>query len=392
MSESPLGDITVIDLSQAIAGPSAAGLLADFGADVISVEPPGGGSERRFAKGSALPTISRNKRSIVVDLKTDEGTAVIERLVAEADVLFHNNRPGKMAALGCDYDSLSAVNPALVYCSITGYGEDGPYRDRPGFDPLAQAVSGMMSMTGEPDRKPSRVGASTIDIGTGIYAAFAVWPAIRHAERTGEGQRVEVSLIDTAAMFMGQWYSYYSMTGRVPHRQGHTWDAYAPSGVVETKTGQVYVATAFQHLWERLCDAVDRDDWKTDPRFLTDDDRLANRDALFDELDAEFSTYERAEVVDRLLDAGVPVAEVQDVAEAAHDDHLRERGAVREVENVDGSPVLAAGLPARLSETPGGIEDGPPRTGEHTRDVLAQHGYDEREIERLLDDGVVDGE
>jgi len=392
MPTGPLGDLTVLDLSQAIAGPSAGALLADFGAEVVSIEPPGGGSERRFAKGSTLPNFSRNKRSLVLDLKSEEGRDVLHRLVEDADVLIHSNRPGKMERLDCDYETLSSINPALVYCSITGYGESGPYKDRPGFDPLAQAVSGLMSMTGEPDRKPSRVGASTIDIGTGLYAAFAIWPALRHAERTGEGQKVEASLIDTAATFMAQWYTYYDMVGRVPQRQGHTWEAYAPSGVVETATGPVYVATAFQHLWERLCDSIGREDWKDDPRFRTNDDRLENRDALYAEMDAEFSNYERDEVVEQLLDAGVPVAEVQNVPEAAEDEHLRERGTIREIENVDGDEVLGVDVPVRLSQTPGSIDRKPPRAGEHSDEILSEYGFDESEVARLLDAGVVENE
>lgn len=390
MPDGPLADLTVLDLSQAIAGPSAGGLLADFGAEVISIEPPGGGSEREFAKGSTLPNFSRNKRSIVLDLKSDDGRDVLYKMVEEADVLIHNNRPGKMERLRCDYETLSSINPTLVYCSITGYGESGPYKDRPGFDPLAQAVSGMMWMTGEPDRKPSRVGASTIDIGTGLYAAFAIWPALRHAERTGEGQMVEASLIDTAAAFMGQWYTYFDMVGRVPHRQGHSWEAYAPSGVIETNTGPVYVATAFQHLWERLCESIGREDWKDDPRFRTNDDRLENAEELYSEMDEEFSRYDRDDIVDRLLDAGVPIAEVQNVPEATEDEHLNDRRTLRKIENVDGEEVLASGVPVRLSRTPGSIECGPPRAGEHTREVLDELGYDDADIARLLDDGTVE--
>lgn len=390
MPEGPLSGVTVLDLCQAIAGPTATVLLADFGADVVSIEPPGGGTEREFARGSALPNVSRNKRSVSLDLKTEDGQALLHDMVAEADALVHNNRPGKMADLDADYETLSAINPRLVYCSITGYGETGPYSERPGFDPMAQGVSGLMSMTGEPDRKPSRVGASTIDIGTGIYAAFATVMALRHAEATGEGQKIETSLIDTAAAYMGQWYTYYSLEGRVPTRQGHSWEAYAPAGIVETATGPVYLAAPFQHLWERLCEAVDHEEWITDPRFETDDDRVENREALFAEMEAAFAAFDRSEVIDRLLAAGVPVSEVQTVEEAVTDEHLRQRGAVRELADVDGSPVLAAGPPIRMSETPAEIERGPPELGADNREVLREFGCDEAEIERLIEAGVVD--
>lgn len=389
MSEKPLEDITVLDLTQAVAGPCATSLLADFGASVVSIEPPGGGSEREYGGGSTMPNFGRNKRSLVLDLKTEEGTDVLHRLVEDTDVLVHNNRPGKMGDLGADYEALAEINPKLVYCSITGYGEDGPYRDRPGFDPLAQAMSGLMWTTGEPDRKPSRIGASTIDIGTGLYAAFAIWPALRHAERTGEGQKIEASLFDTAAAFMGHWYTQYDKTGVQPQRQGHSWELYAPSGIFETGTEPMYLSTPFQHLWERVCHAVDRSDWIDDPRFETVEARLKNRSELIDELEAEFRNYARDELVEQLLADGVPAAELQTVAEAATDEHLHERGTLTQIEDVDGEEVTATATPVVLSETPGSIERGPPALGEDSADVLAEFGFDDDTVETLVEREVV---
>lgn len=390
MDETPLADLTVLDLSQGLAGPTAAALLGDFGAEVVSVEPPGGASQRSLVDGTMFPNVARNKRSIVLDLRAERGTAVFHRLLADADVLIHNNRPPVAERLGTDYETVSALEPELVYCSITGYGESGPYSDRPGIDPLAQAMSGLMWMTGEPDRKPSRVGAPTIDVGTGVYAAFAMFPAVRHAERTGEGQKVEASLLDTAAAFVGTWYTYYSKLGDVPGRQGHTWDAYAPAGVVETATGLLYLATPFDHLWERLCRAVDREDWLEDPRFATDDDRLANREALFAELDDEFRTLDRETAIRRLLAAGVPAAEVRTVPEAAADEQLCERGTVRRIEDADGNDRFATVSPLTLSETDPTVRRPLPGLGEHTRAILRHLGYDESAIEALHETGVVD--
>ncbi|MFA1612485.1 CaiB/BaiF CoA transferase family protein [Halobellus rubicundus] len=387
--DSLLTDVTVLDLGQAIAAPSAAGLLADFGADVVSVEPPGGSSQREFAKGSPLPNFDRNKRSIALDLKTERGTEALYRLVEAADVVIHNNRPGKMQELGCDYDTLSEINPRLIYCSLTGYGESGPYKDRPGFDPLAQAVSGLMSMTGEPDRKPSRIGASTIDIGTGIYAAYAIMMCLYKRKETGRGQRIETSLIDTAAMFMSQWYTYVSMGEQPPQRQGHTWDAYAPAGVFETHTDPIYMSVPFQHLWERLCKAVDRPDWVADPRFETKESRLRNREALHSELDEEFKSYSRSELMDLLLDANVPIAEVNTVEQALHDQHLQERGTIQTIENPNGDEVKAVSPPIRLSEAPATQSSAPPQLGENSREVLRECGYNEDDIESLLAEGVI---
>jgi len=389
MDSAPFGDLTVLDMSQAIAGPTAGALLADFGADVVSVEPPGGASERRFAKGTTLPNIARNKRSIVLNLKTEKGRDALYRLVEKADVLLHNNRPGKMGELGCDYETLSKINPAIVFCSITGYGEEGRYSGRPGFDPLAQAMSGLMWLTGEPDRKPSRVGASTIDICTGVLAAYAIWPAVERAERTGEGEKVETSLFDTAATFMGQWYTYCDETGADPKRQGHTWNAYAPAGIIETADGGVYLAAPTDRHWRSLCEAIGREDLVNDPRFTSGEDRVDNRDELFAELDETCASMDRSTVIERLSDAGVPAGELFSVAEAAENEHLRERGTIREMEDVDGSEVLGTTSPLHLSETPPRIEDRPPRIGEHTREVLAECGYDGTTIDRLVDEGVV---
>lgn len=389
-ARTPLADITVLDMGQAIAAPSAAGLLADFGADVIAIEPPGGGSQRSFAKGSPLPNFDRNKRSIVLDLKTEDGLHAFYKLVDVADVLIHNNRPGKMQQLECDYETLSKLNPELIYCSLTGYGESGPYKDRPGFDPLAQAASGLMTMTGEPDRKPSRVGASTIDIGTGIYAAFAITLALFTRRETGEGQKIETSLIDTAAVFMAQWYTYVSMGEHPPSRQGHTWEAYAPAGVFETATGQVYVAVPFQHLWERLCDAVGRDDWKTDARFKDNEARLEHRDELHTALDTEFSNYERSELVDRLLNANVPVSEVHTVSEAIEDEHLTERGTIQPAKTPEGDDVKAVVPPVRFSETQHEDLSRPPKAGEHSREILSACGYSDEEIQDLIENNVAE--
>ncbi|SDK59286.1 CaiB/BaiF CoA transferase family protein [Natronorubrum texcoconense] len=389
MAQTPLAATTVLDLSQGVAGPTAATLLADFGADVISVEPPGGATERRLAEGSAFPNVSRNKRSIVIDLKSDDGTDVLHRLVEDADALIHNNRPGKMADLGCDYETLAEINPELVYCSVTGYGEDGPYRDRPGIDPLAQAISGMMWTAGEPDRKPSRIGAPTIDSGTGTYAAFSMVLALWHARETGVGQQIETSLFDTAATYLGNWYTQYSMTGEVPQRQGHAWDGYAPSGVFETGTDPIYLATPFQGLWERFTHAIDRNDWVDDPRFESNEKRLENRDELTAELEDEFRSFDREELLARLVAAGVPAAELQTVEQAAHDEHLHERGTLRHVNDVDGSEVIATGPPVKLSETPGTVDDVAPELGEHTSTVLSEFGFDASTIERLMDENVV---
>ncbi|UHQ95241.1 CaiB/BaiF CoA transferase family protein [Haloterrigena alkaliphila] len=385
MDARPLADITLVDASQGVAGPTAGVIFADLGADVIAVEPPGGKTARHYRGGIPMPNVARNKRSVVLDLKTPEGVAALHDLVEDADAFIHNNRPEKNAELGCDYGTLADINPQLVYCSVTGYGEAGLYSDRPAVDPLAQAISGMMWSTGEPDRTPSRISVSVADYATGIYAAFAMLTAIRHARRTGQGQKVETSLFDTAAGFMGHWYTLYDKTGEQPHRQGDSWDTYAPAGIFETATGPIYLATPFQFLWERVPEAIDRPDLLEDPRFASNEKRLEHRDVLTEELESAFVEYDREELLERLLAADVPASELKTVAEATHDEHLHERGTLKRIEDVDGKEVIATISPVRYSKTPVEVEHGPPQVGEHTHEVLSEHGLSEEEIDRLLE-------
>ena len=387
-----LDGIGVLDFSQSIAGPYAATMFADFGADVVSVEPPGGAGQRRMVKEAVRPNVMRNRRSIVLDLKSEGASEVVADLVGVADVVIHNYRPAVAERLGVDYETLSHHDEGIVVCSVTGFGGEGPHSDRPATDPIAQAMSGLMWNTGEPDRKPSRVGASPIDVATGMYTAFAAMAALRHRDSTGVGQRVETSLFDTAAAFMGYWYTHYGRTGEQPGRQGDSWGGYAPVGIFETADDPVYLSVMYQHLWERFCAVLGREEWLDDPRFATDDDRTAHREELTAAIEAAFEDHTRAELVDALVEAGIPAGELRTIAEAADDDHLHQRGTLETVEDTDGREVLVAAAPAVLSETDPGIERPPPRAGEHTREVLREHGLDEETVRSLLERGVVAGE
>ena len=385
-----LEGVTVLDFSQSIAGPYAATMLADFGADVVSVEPPGGAGQRRMVKEAVRPNVMRNRRSLVLDLKAEGADGVVADLVEATDVVVHNYRPSVAERLGVDHDTLRGYNEGLVVCSVTGFGERGPYSDRPATDPIAQAMSGLMWNTGDPDRKPSRVGASPVDVATGMYTAFAAMAALRHRDRTGEGQRVETSLFDTAAAFMGYGYTHYSRTGEQPGRQGDSWGGYAPVGIFETADDPVYVSVMYQHLWERFCEVVGREEWLADPRFATDDDRTANREALTAAIEAAFAEHGREELVDALVEAGIPAGELRTIAEAAADEHLHERGTVERVEDTDGREVLTAAAPATLSATDPTVERAPPEAGEHTREVLRERGVPEETVRSLLARGVVE--
>jgi crotonobetainyl-CoA:carnitine CoA-transferase CaiB-like acyl-CoA transferase len=226
-------------------------------------------------------------------------------------------------------------------------------------------------------------------MGTAVYAAFGVLTGLRTAEQTGEGQKIETSLFDTAAAFMGVWYSHYSKFGEVPHRQGHSWEPYAPAGIFETSTGQIYLATPFQHLWERVCEAVEREDWLSDPRFESEAARRENREELIEAIDDEFSKYSREKLLDRLLAAGVPASEVHTVPEAAEDEHLRQRGTVQQTPDHEGDDVLALSTPVMISGEQPKISRRPPRLGEHSEEILQDAGFEADVIEDLVDDDIV---
>lgn len=390
MTDLPLDDVNVLDFSQAAAGPYGATLLASNGADVVMVEPRGGGSQRHYVGGAFFPNVGRSKRSLVVDLKADSANAIIEELVQETDVLIHNYRPDTVERLGLEYERLKQHNEELIYCSLTGYGEAGKYSDRPAYDPHAQAMSGLMANTGEPDRKPSRIGASPMDWGSGIYLAYAVMVALWNRQRGGSGQKIEISLFDTAAAYMGYWYTFYSKYGETPERKGHAYAPYAPYGVAETGDGQIYVAAPLQRQWENLCEAFDRNDWLSDPRFQTPEDRRDHRSEVFEALEAEFESFTATQVVDRLVDAQVPAAEVQTIAEAAMDDHLRQRGTTMTIDDNDGDEVIATGNPIKFSVDAERDDPYLSTIGEHTREVLREHGFTDELIETLKSQDVVE--
>jgi crotonobetainyl-CoA:carnitine CoA-transferase CaiB-like acyl-CoA transferase len=390
MVQQPLDDLSVLDFSQAAAAPFAATLLSDYGADVVSVEPPGGAAQREVA--GRPPNVMRNKRSICIDLKKDGARTVVKELVEDADVLIENNRPGVMDRLGYGYETVSDWNSGIVYCSVTGFGQTGPYKDRPAVDPVAQAMSGLMSVTGEPDRKPSRVGASIVDLGTGLAATYAIFVALWERERTGDGTYVDASLLDTAAsVYMAKWLSVNSQTGTEPQRMGSKTSYYAPVGIYETGGDSIYISVPFQSLWERFCTVIDKESWIDDERFETVDDRIENRDVLDEKIEAEFETYSEGELVEKLTNAGVPTAEVQTVSEVARDEHLLERESLAWVQNLDGEEVLAGGNPVRLSGASPRL-DRPPGVGEHAKEVLEEAGFSDAEIDRLQEEGVVNPE
>lgn len=388
MGKKSLDGLTAIDLSQYLAGPYSSELLATHGAEVINVEPPGGGQERQ-GDGPIFSIVGRGKKSVAIDLNSSRGKKVLEDLVAEADIFIHNYGPDSVKKLGFSYEDVREINDEMIYISITACGESGPYADRPGFDPIAQAMSGLMCNTGEKDRKPSRVGSSPIDIATGIYAAFAAISAIHERRQTNTGQKVEISLLDTAAEIMGWMYSKHSL-GHELQRLGHAWKAYAPCGIMNTADDPIYIAAFSQDQWKRLCESLDRTDWLENPLFESHEARTENRSKLHDAIEDEFNNYHREELIPILVDAGVPAGEVQSVSDAISDPHLRERGTIIDVPYFDGEEVTITTTPLFYPED-NDKDNSPyyPEVGENSKEILSDIGYERGDIKSLTDDGVI---
>lgn len=389
LEQKPLEDITVIDVSSGVGAPYGTALLSDFGAEVIMVERPGGAPQRRLFRGSTIPNNERNKHSIVIDLKNDSSKEIMTELVKSADVFVHNFTPSSMEKLGYTYPAIKELNEQIIYCSLTAYGEEGKYKDRRGTDPLIQAMSGILSVTGEPDRKPSLIGASPHDHGTGMFLAFAVMVALWHRKETGRGQKIETSLFDTAAAYMSYWYTNYDKTGETPGRVGDARNGYAPAGVYNTKDKQVYIACSRQSIWERLCQALGTEEWLTDPRFEDVESRVENRAILDEKVESITSGYERSELIEMLLENNVTITEVQTIPEVVDDDHLWDRGTLTTVEDTDGEDVVAVNTPIKFSESSPGIERGPPKSGEHTGQILSALGFTAEDIAAFEQQGVI---
>jgi crotonobetainyl-CoA:carnitine CoA-transferase CaiB-like acyl-CoA transferase len=388
----PLAGVKVLELSHIMAGPVCGLMLADLGADVVKVERlPSGDDSRRMvpptvgSESAAFLMMNRNKRGVALDLRRPEAIAAVRRLAAGADVLVENFRRGAMERMGLGYDALHAENPRLVYCSISGYGRTGPLADRGGFDLVAQGMSGLMSITGEgPGRPPVKVGAPVTDIGAGILAALGVVAAYAQRLRTGEGQRVDTSLFE-AGIVQTYWQAAICLaTGVAPGAMGSAHPLNAPYQAFETRDGWVNVGAANQRNWLALVDAIGAPALGADPRFADNAARMAHLDALGAALAPLFRRRTTAEWLAALDAAGVPAGPVLSIAEMLDHPQTLARDMVPEVEHATLGRVRTLGLPLKLSATPGGVRRGAPLLGEHTREVLGEHGYGDGEIDALV--------
>jgi crotonobetainyl-CoA:carnitine CoA-transferase CaiB-like acyl-CoA transferase len=381
----PLRSLTVIDLSQVLAGPLCTMILADLGADVIKIEPPQGDQARHSLgtrigeDSSAFLAVNRNKRSVVLDLRTDTGRAVLHRLVAGADVVVENFRPGVAERLGAGYDELSRLNPRLVYGSLTGFGSRGPYAGRAGLDLVAQAMSGLMSVTGEEGGRPVKTGPPVADLSAGLYLTIGILAALASRQATGRGQRVATSLYESALSLAVWETAELWATGQVPGPLGSAHRMAAPYQALRTADGYVVIAATNDRSWRRVCDVLGRPELVEDARFRTNADRLERRRALVVELEGALARQTTDEWVADLVEGGVPAGPLRDYPGALSDPHTDATGMVVETEHPAAGTLRMLGSPLHMADSVVTVRRRPPLLGEHTADVLAELGRTESE-------------
>ena len=390
MAPMPLEGVTVLDCTQVMAGPFCTMLLADMGADVIKVEKPGGDDSRRMGppfingESAAFLGINRNKRSIVLDLRNEVDRSAFRRIAAQADVIAENFRPGTMERLGLGPVELCREHPELIWVSISGFGQTGPYANRPGYDLLAQGMSGMMSVTGYPDSPPVKVSIPLADLSAGLFAANGVLAAYIHRLKTGEGQVIDTSLLEAAVALTVWEAAEYWGSGAVPGPKGSAHRLVAPYQAMESADGYFNIGVANQANYERLCAALERPDLLTDARFAANPDRVRNYEALAEEIQRTTHARPSAEWLAVFEQAGVPAGPIYDMAEALNDEHAVARGMTVPLEHPVAGVVNNLGIPVKMSATPGQIRLPAPTLGQHTESVLRQFGAPEEEIAAVL--------
>ncbi len=407
MHNRALGNIRVLDMSRVLAGPFLAQNLADLGADVIKVERPGHGDESRTfpphlrdPKGhetidsAYFSSVNRGKRSITIDIAKPRGQELVRALAANVDVLIENYKVGTLKRYGLDYEAIRNINPRIVYCSITGFGQTGPYRQRPGYDYVFQAMSGLMSLTGERDDLPGggpvKVGVAICDVITGIYSSFAVSAALLHRERTGVGQHIDMSLFDVQVAAISHINMNYLVSGAIPPRMGSGHPSIVPYQVFDAADGKFVLAVGNDGQFAKLCEVIGRSDLPADNRFRTNVARVRNRDLLIPQLSATFRQQPVTHWSESLLAVGVPCGPINDLKQVFNDPHLQSRGMHRQIAHPRAGTMPMLSNPIRFSMTPATYDKAPPALGEHTHSILAgELGIGPEEIERLAAERII---
>ena len=393
----PLSGIRILDLSRILAGPYCTMILGDQGAEVVKVERPGTGDDTRtwgppFAGGESAYYLccNRNKKSIVVDLKKQRGVELVKELAKVCDVLVENFTPGLMKRFGLDYEALRELNPRLVHCSITAYGQDGPYRDRPGYDMVLSAVGGLMWITGPQGGEPCKVGVAITDVVTGVYASGAITAALLWRERSGKGQFIDISLLDVQVSALANIASNYLVAGKEATRWGTAHESIIPYQVFKTKDRPIAIAVANQKLWVNFCKMVGKEEWIDDPRFETNPKRVENREAMIALVAEVVARRTCAEWMERFVKASIPCGPVNNMEGLFADPQVLHRGMLAEVPHPTIGTLRLGGIPIKYSETPGTVHLPPPLLGEHTEEILTNVlDYSSRQIDDLRQQGAI---
>lgn len=391
-----LRGLRVIDLTQNVAGPYCTQILGDMGAEIIKIERPGSGDDTRAwvppawdEKSSTFLSLNRNKKSLCVDLNSPEGQSIVARLTEQADVFIHSMKPGSAESRGLGFEALRAKNPKLIYCAISAFGQSGPMRALPGYDPLMQAYSGIMSVTGNEGDAPVRVSVSLIDMGSGMWAAMGILAALREVERTGEGMQVGTSLLETGVGWMTIFVASHRATGALPQKMGSAMAMTAPYELFKAADGWVFVAAGNDRLFRQVCIGLEIEELADDGRFSSNQARVANRSELHRLLEDRTSTFSAAEVVKRLQARGAPCSEMNNVQQMLASEQVSSVGIVQDLPLAQGDTHKVVGLPFTLNGQRASAHIAPPGLGEHTHSLLAAAGYSVTDIDALREAGVI---
>tara|TARA_B110000090_G_scaffold207920_1_gene260426 strand:- start:2978 stop:4210 length:1233 start_codon:yes stop_codon:yes gene_type:complete len=388
MASLALKGLRVLDLTRVRSGPTCVRQLADWGADVIKIEAPVDTSQLGGPRsGADFQNLHRNKRSLTLDLKSDAGSAAFRKLANTADIIVENFRPAVKKRLGIDYDNLSVTNPRLIYASISGFGQDGPMADRPGFDQIAQGMGGLMSITGEPGAGPMRVGIPIADLCAGLFAAQGILIALFERSHSGKGQWVQTSLLQAQVFMLDFQAARFLMDGDVPKQAGNNHPTSIPTGVFKTSDGYMNLAVTGNNIWAKFCNVMDRPNWSENPHYSTAPARSEHRDALGAEIEAITSQRTTADWIDLFNTAGVPAGEINDIGQVFANPQVRHLGLAQKYTSQERGETELVGQPILMSRTPSHIATPPPKAGQHSEDLLTEIGLSKKEIAAMKASG-----